>query len=76
MKSDLSKAITILRIRLGVDQREFAGLLGMNQQQIISCWETGKIKPSRKSVKKILNVAKKVGMEDEILKGVTKDFLS
>ena len=51
---------TIKRIRLakGLDQAEFAEVLGVSRQ-VVCYWETGVRSPSPKSIKKVLEYCEK-----------------
>lgn len=49
---DLGWKIKQLRIRLALSQGELAEKIGI-KQEVLSRWETNKVKPSMKSIKKL-----------------------
>jgi DNA-binding transcriptional regulator YiaG len=61
------ETILDLRKRLNMNQRRFAGLLGVSQLSITS-WETGKVKPQKQSRRRILSVWKQLD-EGHVVEG-------
>lgn len=57
----VSQCIKSIRIKLGLNQTEFAKLLGMDKTSV-SLYESGKRQPGFPTIRKIVSIAKENGM--------------